>query len=419
MPLPGPIAYLTGEYPRATDTFIQREVAGLRDQGIEVLTCSIRKTGAEHLVGKEQEHEAANTFYVLPAAISLRLLTSHTSHLFTRPMRYFRALFLALRSGAPGAKGLLYQLFYFAEAGVLAQFLSHNRVVHIHNHIAMASGSVTMLASEISGVPFSFTLHGPDIFYDPQKWRLDLKIAKARFVACISRFSRNKAIELSSSEYSDKLHIVHCGVVPNRYRDSVPEPRGKHRITFVGRLAAVKGLAVLFQALPPLLTHFPDLRVTLVGDGPERAELEQQVRETGLAEIVEFAGYQSQSEVAETLKQTDLFVLPSYAEGVPVVLMEAMAAQIPVVTTRIAGIPELVEDGVSGALVEPGDTEQLTVKVADILTDPTKSVTMGAAGRAKVLAEFDVAHESAWLAEILRCYTLAQPHPGVRPGANA
>ncbi|MCP5074593.1 MAG: glycosyltransferase family 4 protein [Rhodobacteraceae bacterium] len=413
--LPGPIAYLTGEYPRATDTFIQREIAGLRDLGINVLTCSIRKTGAEHLVGEEQKREAAKTFYVLPAASApLHLLWSHAKTLFSSPRLYFGALALALRSGAPGAKGLLYQLFYFAEAVVLASHLKRKRVVHIHNHIAMASGSVAMLASCVSGIPFSFTLHGPDIFYDPERWRLDLKIARARFVACISDFSRNKAIGLSDPSHAPKLHIVHCGVDPGRYSANASNATHNHQITFVGRLAEVKGLPVLFEAVQTVLPVFPSLRVTLIGDGPERSQLEQQVRELDLSDVVEFAGYRSQSEVAKALKQTDLFVLPSFAEGVPVVLMEAMAAQIPVIATRIAGIPELVEDGVSGALVEPGNAAQLAGKITGILGDPDVQAEMGRAGREKVLAQFNIADESAWLAELLRCYVLGQPVPGKR-----
>jgi len=246
----GPIAYITGEYPRATDTFIQREVSALRGQGIQILTCSIRKTGAEHLVGAEQRTEAKSTFYVLQAAKSpLRLITCHLRALINTPRKYSNTLALALRTGSSGLKSHLYQLFYFAEAVILADHLQRNGVVHLHNHIAKASCSVAMLASNISGIPFSFTLHGPDIFFEPERWRLDEKIKRAQFVACISHFCRNKAKEFSKPDCWDKLHIVHCGVEPARYADQAHADNDTPQLTFVGRLATVKGVPVLFEAL--------------------------------------------------------------------------------------------------------------------------------------------------------------------------
>lgn len=414
--LSGPIAYLTGEYPRATDTFIQREVMALRGLGIEVKTCSIRKTGVEHLVGEEQRIEAKNTFYVLNAAKKpLRILGAHLRGLVTSPKRYFRTLALAWRSSAPGVKARLYQLFYFAEAVVLADHLQKQGVIHLHNHIATASCSVAMLASEVSGIPYSFTLHGPDIFFEPHRWRLDLKIENARFVACISDFCRSQAMAFSSPSHWSKLHIVHCGVEPERYANVVQRQEQGPHLTFVGRLAAVKGLPVLFGALPQVLRDFPDLTVTLIGDGPERTQLERDAQNAGLDDVVEFAGYRSQSDVALMLQQTDMLVLPSFAEGVPVVLMEAMAARVPVVTTQIAGIPELVEDGVSGVLVPPGDVGALAQAIGGLLADKARCLQMGQAGRDKVIDEFDIANEAAWLAAIFKVYAEGEKQLSKRP----
>ena len=407
----GPIAYLTGEYPRATDTFIQREVAGLRANGIDVFTTSIRKTGVEHLVGEEQRAEAAKTFYILNAAKSpVRLLKSHARALRASPGRYFKALRLAFRTRPPGVKAGLYQLFYFAEAAVLADHLQQNGVKHLHNHIAKASCTVAMLMSELSGIPYSFTLHGPDIFFEPHHWRLDEKIARAKFVACISHFCRSQAMTFSDPSHWSKLHIVHCGIEPGRYDDASDRTGGN--LLFVGRLAAVKGLPVLFDALEALHPKHPDLHVTVIGDGPDRAALEERAR--ALSDMVDFVGYKSQAEVAETLRRMDMLVLPSFAEGVPVVLMEAMAAGIPVVTTRIAGVPELVEDGVSGVLAPPGDAGALADAISGLLGDADLRAKMGGAGREKVTAEFNVAHETAWLAQILAEYQNGT-QPPLRP----
>ncbi|MBV1862923.1 MAG: glycosyltransferase family 4 protein [Rhodobacteraceae bacterium] len=414
--LSGPIAYLTGEYPRATDTFIQREVMALRGLGVDVNTCSIRKTGPEHLVGEEQRDEARKTFYVLKAAKSpVRFVGAHLRALASSPKRYFRGLSLAWRSSAPGIKARLYQFFYFAEAVVLAEHLKKQEVIHLHNHIATASCSVAMLASEVSGIPYSFTLHGPDIFFEPHRWRLDLKIEKAAFVACISDFCRSQAMAFSPVSHWPKLHIVHCAVEPERYEIARDQGQNTPHLTFVGRLASVKGLPILFEALPQILTDFPDLKVTLVGDGPERVQLEQDAKAMGLAGVVEFAGYRSQSDVAEILQQTDMLVLPSFAEGVPVVLMEAMAARVCVITTQVAGIPELVKNGVSGVLVPPGDAGALARAIATLLADPARRLQMGIEGREKVIAQFNVATEAAWLAEILQAYAMAGPQPAKRP----
>lgn len=411
--LSAPIAYITGEYPRATDTFIQREVFALRKLGMKVLTCSIRKTGTEHLVGDEQRAEAKSTFYVLRAAKSpLRLIACHARTLLKTPRKYLSTLTLALGTGSPGIKGRFYQLFYFAEAIILADHLKRNGVVHLHNHIATASCSVAMLASNVSDIPFSFTLHGPDIFFEPERWRLDAKIKRAQFVACISDFCRNKAKEFSDPDCWDKLHIVHCGVEPERYAQQTQTDNNIPQLTFVGRLATVKGIPVLFEALTKINS---ELSVTLIGDGPERAELESQAQGHGLSHTVTFAGYKSQAEVAKALQKTDLFVLPSFAEGVPVVLMEAMAARVPVIATRIAGIPELVEHDVNGLLVPTNDANALADAISELINDPERRAEMGRAGREKVLAAFNIEREAIWLAQIFQAYCLDQAKPDIRP----
>lgn len=403
------IAYLTGEYPRATDTFIQREVAALRDLGHHVETCSVRQTGVEHLVGDEQRAEAARTFYVLKAAKApLHLLKCHWNALRQSPSRYAKALKLALQTNPGGLKSTLYQLFYFAEAAVLGDHLRRQNISHLHNHIAKSSCSVAMLMSEMTGIPFSFTLHGPDIFFAPDHWRLDKKIEKASFVACISHFCRSQAMSFSRPDHWNKLHIVHCAIDPDRYNEA-PEKGGK-RLLFVGRLAAVKGLPILLNAMADLT----DLSLTIIGDGPDRASLEKQTAALGLTDRVSFVGYKSQSEVATALTQHDIFVLPSFAEGVPVVLMEAMAAACPVITTQIAGIPELVEHNVSGILVAPGDEAALKTALQALADNPQLQIQMGQAGRAKVQADFNLNQEPAWLSQLLTGYANDTPPQSIR-----
>jgi len=396
------IAYITGEYPRATDTFILREVQELRKLGLDVVTCSVRTTGPEHHVGPEQRAEAAATFKLLDAAKNpMRLIKAHLRAL-RQPGRYFGALRLALRTSPPGLRNTLYQLFYFAEAAVLADHLRDAGVTHLHNHIAKSSCTVAMITSAMSGIPYSFSLHGPDIFFEPHHWRLDAKIETASFVACISHFCRSQAMVFSQPDHWDKLRIIHCGVDPDRYAKGARPDRPT--LLFVGRLAGVKGVPVLFEALQTVVQDHPDLQLRLIGDGPERAKLEATAKDMGLAENLEFCGYQSQAAVAEALATTDVFVLPSFAEGVPVVLMEAMASEVPVVTSRVAGVPELVVDGQSGLLLPPGAPDALAAALSRLLADPDLRSQMGKMGRAKVVAEFASATEAAKLKQLFEDY---------------
>ena len=394
------IAYLTGEYPRATDTFIQREVFQLRKQGVDVQTFSINKPGDDHLVGEEQKAERARTQYVLPLH-PLYLLWCHLSCLWRNPSHYWRGILLAWQTSRPGWKGGLYQFFYFLEAAVLAQKLHVQGIQHLHNHIANSSCTVAMLAATIGGGTFSFTMHGPHIFFEPYLWRVDEKIRQALFVSCISHFCRSQGMLFVAPEHWPKLRIIHCGVEPDLFAPVQHQNAGR-RLLYVGRLAAMKGLPVLFEALSQLRERYPDLTLTVVGDGQERGEIEASAQHLGISTIVNFVGYKSQTEVREYLQETDIFILPSFAEGVPVVLMEAMAAGVPVLTTRIAGVPELVEHGVSGWLVPPGDMQALAEGLAMLVNDVDRRKRLGEAGRAKIASEFNVETEVKKLAEILR-----------------
>lgn len=393
----GRLAYLTGEYPRATDTFVQREVFALRGLGFDVLACAARQTDASHHVGPEQQAEAASAFYVIRHAKNpLRLIGSHLRVFFASPKRYAEGLALAFRLGWPGVQGRLFPVFYFAEAGVLADELRRRGVEHLHNHFANSSCTLAAVAAHLAGIPFSFTMHGPAIFFEPGKWKIGVKADRAAFVACISDFCRSQGMIFAPQRAWENMTIVHCGIEPERYTPKQHAERGT-KLLFVARLAAVKGLPVLLDALVDLSS---DVTLTVVGDGPDRETLEKQAASLGLAGRVDFVGYRSQDEVAQHLAEADLFVLPSFAEGVPVVLMEAMATGLPVVATRVAGVAELVEDGVSGALVPPGNRAELTDAIGRFVEDADRRQRFGEAGRAKVVAEFNTRTEAEKLAAL-------------------
>lgn len=399
-PLAGPIAYVTGEYPKVSHTFIQREIMALRQLGAKVLTCTVRRPLAKTIVGADQQAEAAATYCVMDAALApRRLLAAHFALLTRSPGRWFSALRLAFATRPPGLKALVWQAFYFAEAGVLARHMQDQGVVHMHNHFGDSSGSLTMLASELSGIPFSITMHGPSLFFEARWWHIDAKVARAGFIACISHFCRSQVMLFSDQIHWDKLRIVHCGVEPTTYGHH-PRRDFTGHLVFVGRLDAVKGVSLLLQAFAAARSDYPNAHLTIAGDGPARNMLEAQAKALGVQAAVQFAGYLDESAVTALLDDADMLVLPSFAEGVPVVLMEAMASRLPVIATQVGGVPELVDDGLSGFLVPPGDVENLTVRLRALLGDQGLCARMGEAGRQKVLKEHDIAVEAAWLYQL-------------------
>lgn len=412
MPKHGPLAWLTGTYVLVSQTFIRREVMALREGGWDVRTFSIRRGGQEQLVGPDLESEAAGTFYVLEAASRPAVaLRAHWEALRRTPGRWARMLGAALRTSSPGIVGRAYGFIYFHEAVVLAAELRRQGVVHLHNHFAAGSCTVARLAAPLAGITWSFTVHGPDDLLEPIRWRFDDKVREADFVACISSFACSQVMLHTPRSTWDKLHIVHCGIEPERYRR--PRRPVPDRLVFVGRLVAAKGVPVLLQALALARRAKPSLTIVLVGDGPDRAVLEAEARALGLGDAVSFLGYRNQEEVAELLAESTALVLPSFAEGVPVVLMEAMAAGLPVVTTRIAGIAELVEDGVSGRLVPPSDEEALARALLDVTGGDV--VRMGEAGRAEVTEHFNLRTEAARLSRLLTWALTGGPRPARRP----
>jgi glycosyltransferase involved in cell wall biosynthesis len=396
-----PIAYLTGDYPKVSHTFILREVQAVRAAGVRVLTCSVRKPPPEAFMGEEEVAARAETFYVIDAARNpLRLLGAHGRALLRSPGSWAATLALAIRMRSPGIKAFLWQLFYFLEAGVLADHLRRNDVRHLHNHFGNSSCSVAVLAAQLAGIPFSFTEHGPAIFFEVDRWSLPEKIARAKFVVAITHFCRAQLMLFSNPADWPKIAIVHCGVTTSTYRRD-PGGNGK-RVAFVGRLDPVKGALLLIEAMAQVLQAHPDATLTLAGDGPARAGAEARAKALGIDGAVRFAGFLTQGQVADLLAKSDMLVLPSFAEGLPVVYMEALASRIPVVASRVAGVQELVEDGVCGFTVPPGDVTSLVDRIVRLMDDPRAAQAMGESGRAAVERGFDIAQEGIWLARLFR-----------------
>jgi glycosyltransferase involved in cell wall biosynthesis len=400
------LAYLTSAYPAISHTFILREVEALRRRGLDITTFSIRRAPAEQILSEADRAAAATTVPILPPRWGL-LLATHLGLLLRAPGAYFSTLRAALALAPPGLRGRLWQLFYFVEAVVLWKECRRRGIKHIHVHLANAAADLALIAARLGSAlegketwSWSFTMHGPTEFYDLRHFRLPEKVKEAAFVVCISDFARSQLMGLSDPEAWDRLHVVHVGIPVDQFTP-LPNSNGNGRpapdptILYVGRLVPEKGQAVLLEAVARMRDEGRDVRVKLAGEGELRPHLEELCQEAGIDDRVTFLGPVSQERIRDLYAEAAIFCLPSFAEGVPVVLMEAMAMGLPVVTTRIAGIPELVEDGVGGVVVAPGRADELAGRLAALLDDPERRSELGSGGRRKVLAEFDAEGSAA------------------------
>jgi glycosyltransferase involved in cell wall biosynthesis len=279
---------------------------------------------------------------------------------------------------------------------------AERRINHIHVHFANVAADVALLATDFgasAGGPrtWSFTMHGPTEFLDVEAHRLPQKASDAAFVACISDFARSQLMALIDAERWERLHIVHCGIHPGPPPPERTTGDGPPHLLSVGQLLPRKGHGVLIQALAELAAEGVEIRATIVGAGPERGRLEDMTRGLGIADRVQFTGALGQDELPALYGRAQIFCLASFAEGVPVVLMEAMAHGVPVVATRIAGIPELVADGETGLLVAPGRAADLAAAIRRLAEDPELAARLGSAGREKVATDYDQAESAVQL----------------------
>ena len=351
------IAYITGIYPRPSDTFIRIEVQKLRAMGFAVETFSIRDPGADALINEEIREEARRTTYLMKGWGPL--LKAAARAIFTEPLAFAGAMRQTFSTHPPGLSYRIKQFAYVCEALVLARKVRAMGIEHIHNHIGENSATVAMLASAIAGVPYSMTIHGPGIFFHPQAWALGEKIAQSQFTACISHFCRSQCMIFTPPQYWDKLKIVRCAV-GDAFIDiqAKPIPQAP-RFVFVGRLAEEKGALLLIEAIDRLKQAGTRVELKVIGDGPLREHMQQRIADSGLVDQIELLGWCSSDQVRSQIEQARCLVHASFAEGLPVVMMEALALGRPVIATRIAAVSELVEHGQSGWLVDASDLDGL------------------------------------------------------------
>jgi glycosyltransferase involved in cell wall biosynthesis len=409
------LAYLTSQYPATSHTFIRREVSALRIAGLDLQTFSVRAPGTAELKSAIDQREAAQTFTLLGQS-PVAFARAHLGELLQRPGRYIRTLLLALRHRAPGVKPALLSLAHFTEAILLAAELRRRGIDHLHNHFANSGATVGLLASRQANIRWSFTIHGISEFDYPAGLLLGEKITAASFIACVSYFGRAQAYRLVDSQEWDKLTVVRCGLELDQLPEAEPGAETRMRMILVGRLSAEKGIAGLLEALAMLEpAQRPEL--TIVGDGPLRAELDALVARLALDDNVAFLGRLPEAETLAAIARSDALVLPSFMEGLPIVLMEAMALGKPVIATRVAGIPELVSDGENGLLFTPSNWPELAEKIARLATDLLLQQRLGTAGQATIAAKFDIKQSAEILLRLFHQAARSDPSSLAPPNA--
>jgi colanic acid/amylovoran biosynthesis glycosyltransferase len=411
------IAYLCSVYARVSHSFIRGEVARLRDLGHTVHTFSIRPTDAAELVSEEIRREEESADVILQAGFP-RLAAALVREAIRSPGRTLAAAKLAARVGVPGLKGRIWSGAYLVEAAFLAGRLRVLGVQHLHNHFGEGSATVAMLASVFTEIPFSLTIHGPAEFDKPTMLALCEKLRRAAFTVAVCDFGRSQLFRWSDHADWPRIHVVHCGLDARflgRELTSVPDAR---RLICVGRLAEQKGQLLLIEAAGRLAAEGLAFEVVLVGDGPMRGPIEALIDRLDLRGHVRLAGWLDTEQVRDEVERSRALVLPSFAEGLPVVLMESLALGRPVIGTYIAGIPELVIPGVNGWLVPAGSVEALTDAIREVLTAPLETLErMGRAGAARAADRHDGAVEAAKLSALFG--QRSDPCANGRAGASA
>lgn len=400
------IAYLVNTYPRPSHTFIRREIRALERRGFEIHRFAMRSERGG-LVDPADLAEDDVTEHVLHLG-KRWLIATALRWILARPATAAKALNVALRCGrhgagsSPGTGGRLRHMIYLLEAAYIAARSDQLGIEHLHAHFGTNSATVAMLSHLMGGPRYSFTVHGPEEFDAPVALALGEKMRHAAFTVAISSFGRSQLYRWAVLADWEKLAVVHCGIEPEKFTAPMPLPLGGPHLVAIGRLAEQKGFSLLIEAVSLARTLHPDLHLTLVGDGPMRPEIETLIAANDVTRNITLAGWQDEVGVQRALTAAQALILPSFAEGLPMVVMEAMAAGRPVIATAIAGVPELVVAGETGWIVPAGDAIALAEAIAALAATPAASLTaMGAAARTRVLERHDIDVEAAKLAALI------------------
>lgn len=389
------ITYFINQYPKVSHTFIRREILALERQGYNIQRIALRGWDAE-LVDQEDQLERTRTRYVLQEG-ALPLLWAVLRTVLTMPVRFFSALRLALGMGRNAERSWPYHLIYLAEACRILPWLKNFGSTHVHAHFSTNSTEVVMLANALGGPGYSFTVHGQvELTYGG----LIEKIRRAAFVVAISSFGRSQLYHKIKYEHWHKIKVVHCGLEPAFHTVTSTLPTAKPRLVCVARLSKEKGHLLLIEAVHQLTKKGINFELVFAGDGEMRAEVEKLIMQYGLSGVIRITGWISSNQVREEILAARGLVLPSFSEGLPVVIMEAMALHRPVLATYVGGIPELVLSGQNGWLFPAGSVDELAAAIENFMAQTTDELRkIGDAAYARVLERHSIDIESAKLAK--------------------
>jgi colanic acid/amylovoran biosynthesis glycosyltransferase len=382
------LGYLVSQYPAVSHTFVLREVRALRRRGLDVQVVSVRRCDRPlSLLSPDEAEEAARTFSIMDAGVAHALL-ANLRVLCRHPLRYLKGLSYAWKLSRGTPKLIAMYTAYFLEAMVAGDHFARQGVGDIHTHF---SSTVLLILARTLRVRYSLTLHGSGEFVDVVGFHLAEKVAGAAFVATVSQYGMSQVMNASDPAHWHKILVLPLGVDIEAFRPRGPRVRTAgepFRLISVGRLSAPKGYPVLIEAVALLRARGREVILTLVGEGPVRSTLESLIVARELADAVRLAGACNHDRVVDHYASSDAFVVSSFLEGVPVVLMEAMAMELPCVATWITGIPEIIERDREGLLVPPASASSLAAAVERLMDDPEEARRIGSAARRKVIEKY-------------------------------
>jgi len=394
------IAYLTNQYPKVSHSFIRREIIALEKLGFDISRVALRGWD-EALVDQADAREQEKTRYILQAGV-LRLLYYSFRYFISTPLNFIKTLALAISLGFSGSKSVAYHIVYLLEASVLLAWMRESGCKHLHVHFGTNPAQVAMFAHLLGGIDYSFTVHGPEEFDMPRFLHIREKARHAKFIVAVSSFGRSQLYRHIDYEDWSKVQVVHCGIEPGFYEGAGRPVKDSNRLVCVGRLCEQKGQLLLIEALYRLKQDGIAVELVLAGDGEMRAKIEFLIELYQLSEDVRITGWISAEQVREEILDSRAVVLPSFAEGLPVVIMEAFALRRPVLSTYIAGIPELVIDSENGWLIPAGSVKSLKQAMKVCLSTPVERLdAMGEAAHERVLLRHSIEQEAKKMATLI------------------
>ena len=401
------VAYLVNQYPAVSHTFIKREIHALERQGVTVFRFALRGW-QEDLVDADDLQERSRTRYVLQGGLAA-LTSAFIRRALLGPRRWLAAAALAIRLARGSDRGLAVHLAYLAEACVLLDWLADAGVSHLHAHFATNPAEIALLVKALGGPSYSFTAHGSDLMDRPAQSALDRKVGGAAFVVAVCSFGRNQIWRWVPFAMWPKVEVIRCGL-PSGYGAGADPSEGQPgRLVCVGRLSKEKGQMLLIEATARLRDSGVLVELVLAGEGPMRAEIERLIAQHGLGDQVRLTGWLDARCIEAELRQARALVMASLSEGLPVVIMEAMACRRPVVAPFLSGIPELVVQGETGFLYPAGDVAELADAMRACLTTSAASLAaMGERAHRKVWAEHDA---DAQAHKLLASFLRSAPEP--------